>query len=75
MLPLMLPHRTTHQAGALADVLFSSPRPKNSAITLKPSALFLSCVKNLSCARAALPLSSTDAVESHSSLKGQAPIK
>ena len=36
-------------AGAPAEVLFSSPRPKNSAITVKPSALLFSCVKNLSC--------------------------
>lgn len=30
-------------------MLFSSPLPKNSAMTLKPSALLRSCVKNLSC--------------------------
>lgn len=33
-------------------VLLRMPRPKNSAMTLKPSALFFSCVKNLSCGRA-----------------------
>ena len=33
----------------LQSLLFSSPRPKNSAITLKPSELLFSCVKNLSC--------------------------
>ncbi len=33
------------------------PRPKKSAITLKPSALFRSCVKNLSCENASQLLS------------------
>ena len=36
-------------AGAVTDVWFSSPRPKKSATTPKPSAELRSCVKNLYC--------------------------
>lgn len=38
-------------AAAVTDVWFSSPRPKKSATTPKPSAELRSCVKNLSCGR------------------------
>jgi hypothetical protein len=38
-------------AAAVTDVWFSSPRPKKSATTPKPSAELRSCVKNLSCSR------------------------
>jgi len=40
---------TAHQCVVVAAGLFRMPRPKKSAITLKPSALFLNWVKNLSC--------------------------